>query len=154
MESSRSLEGAQCARGPRKGLLADKWELRGSRCQFPKLLPYRLLIGPIFCQQVTYPDGWNVASEELAFSILWKHKAKKLITAASQTLTTAQPCQMHVHLLLLSGLAPYPLGLGILGGTPCSPTTTRSQLSISKGPADPSAVPEPIASMGPLWERR
>lgn len=63
----------------------DKWELRASCCWFPELSPHRLPCSPLFCQQVevTCPDGWKAATKELAFSSLWKHKTRKLFTAAS-----------------------------------------------------------------------
>lgn len=71
--------------GTGQGLLAHNRELRASRCQFPKPSPYRHLCSLLFCQQVevTRPQGWKVATKELAFLSLWKHKTRKLFTAAS-----------------------------------------------------------------------
>ena len=132
--------------GPRQGLLADKWELRASCCQFPKKLTALAEVLLSATRLQPHLDGRKMDVGEQVLTSLWKHKTRKLFTAASlrhfpqdshaSCAWTCCCCLAWLPILM----ARLPRSIAALS------TTTCSQPSLSHGPADPSAVPEPTAS--------
>jgi len=138
---------------PRQGLLADKWELRASCCQFPKKLTALAEVLLSATRLQPHLDGRKMDVGEQVLTSLWKHKTRKLFTAASlrhfpqdshaSCAWTCCCCLAWLPILM----ARLPRSIAALS------TTTCSQPSLSHVPADASAVPEPTASSGAYLRR-